>query len=897
MPTLDLSKFDTQPSRKLDLSKFDTNKDKRTLDLSKFDTQSKEETDLLGQFAIGAINEAAFGFPLFIAEKIDPDKVKQFEPGNTAEKVARGTGSVAGFLAGLPGKAFVKGGQLALKGALKISPRILEAGIHPKALSAGARLLRGAIESAGSFSAIEALSAPKDSFTEKAFTVPLSATLGAGFGVAGEALKPVVSRFVSKITKGRKSAFTSELSNNVLTEVDRLKQRADSMISKGNLEKAQVFVNENFVFNKKLHKDFQNKIINKAVISGKDLNFVPEETIRHLGLIRKSTPLDGFITSGRTYANRQGPTAKQLVGMLDDLVGTSRSRTGLSVKDFHKIRKGMNDKEVANFLDIVEGRTTLSINNKVDNLVKFWQQKAGDIAKEASALEVSVKSANGEIVREFIPRLNNYFPHIIISPSSPKKVVDNVLNSAVKRGDFKNINEARNVWQSYIDFSKGKKGDAILEKLVSTGQAPNKAEASKILRQFMIKGKSRTFGNLERSREVNLPFYDTNIDRVIPQYFEGAYFRLETIKRFGPKDQIKKELISRIESEGGDSSVISTVIDRLTGVDAQTNLPGITPEFLGKVREFQTVTKLGLSAIPNSTQSVNDVFLVGLKNTAKGIKDSLKKEGREFADEIGATLQSTVDDIIRQSTGGASGWTANFLRGVGFTATERMNRTIAANAGKNYVIDLSNKLLRNPGNKFFRRSLQEIRVDPDKILKQGGYNYNDLVRGAQTVVRRAQFESSPLELPIFFTSPHGKVLTQFKTFAFNQAKLMKEAVLGEALKGNMRPMIQAITLMPILGEGVRDVRAILSGKKRDKKGMERIAENISAVGGLGIVSDIYSSARYGGVAETLIGPTGSDLAQLIEAIVLASEGKPKRLQIETVEKVPVVGSLLRNAVK
>ena len=177
------------------------------------------------QMAIGLVNEAAMGLPLFALEAFEGEQAREdLESAVGVERVARGVGTTAGFLLGAPAKVFLKGGQMALKGVAKLAPDVIGATAKGalksgKQLTNAQRLSRSAIQGGGGFGAFEALKAPEDEFTEKALTVPLSVGLGAAFGVAGESIKPAVSRFVSNITKSKKSVFTDELANDLLTHV------------------------------------------------------------------------------------------------------------------------------------------------------------------------------------------------------------------------------------------------------------------------------------------------------------------------------------------------------------------------------------------------------------------------------------------------------------------------------------------------------------------------------------------------------------------------------------------------------------------------------------------------------------------------------------------------------
>ena len=221
-----------------------------------------------------------------------------------------------------------------------------------------------------------------------------------------------------------------------------------------------------------------------------------------------------------------------------------------------------------------------------------------------------------------------------------------------------------------------------------------------------------------------------------------------------------------------------------------------------------------------------------------------------------------------------------------------MNRIIAANAGRSYAQEMTHKLLRNPANKAVRRAFRELGLNSGTILRRGSITFDETLLAAQRVVNKTQFRSGVLDLPLFFTSPEGKIITQFKTFAFNQTKLLKDAILLEALRGNFRPIITAIAVMPILGEGVRDLKSVLTGKSRDKQGLARIAENMAAVGGLGILSDLYQSATVGRATDFLVGPTGSDIGNLLGGIAKATQGKPAQLGRTTTRQIPIAGQFI-----
>ena len=105
-----------------------------------------------------------------------------------------------------------------------------------------------------------------------------------------------------------------------------------------------------------------------------------------------------------------------------------------------------------------------------------------------------------------------------------------------------------------------------------------------------------------------------------------------------------------------------------------------------------------------------------------------------------------------------------------------MNRTIAANAGREYALQMTKRLVANPKNKLARRALNEIGVNAQKIFERGHITPDEIIRVAQRVVNKTQFRSGILDLPLFFPSPEGKIIPKFKTFAFTKPKLIKDPI-------------------------------------------------------------------------------------------------------------------------
>ncbi len=108
---------------------------------------------------------------------------------------------------------------------------------------------------------------------------------------------------------------------------------------------------------------------------------------------------------------------------------------------------------------------------------------------------------------------------------------------------------------------------------------------------------------------------------------------------------------------------------------------------------------------------------------------------------------------------------------------------------------------------------------------------------------------------------------QFKTFALNHGRFMKDQIFAEAAAGNLKPLATVLSIYPIAGELVGDVRSIAKLKPRDESGIERVVHNYTMVGGLGLITDVYTSAQWGGLASTLMGPSITDMLDLGERML------------------------------
>jgi hypothetical protein len=159
------------------------------------------------------------------------------------------------------------------------------------------------------------------------------------------------------------------------------------------------------------------------------------------------------------------------------------------------------------------------------------------------------------------------------------------------------------------------------------------------------------------------------------------------------------------------------------------------------------------------------------------------------------------------------------------------------------------KQLRDVGPEAFFQNPQ--------FLKQ---EFNGMIQGAQ----KTQFFPGPTRTPALWKHPLARTMLQFKTFSVGQSRLMRDAVLTEYANGNMAPLATYLSAAPVAGEFVGDARAFIKGKDRNDEGIMRGLNNLSYIGGLGFVTDLYQVAQWGKLEGAILGPAFSDLIQIGE---------------------------------
>lgn len=459
---------------------------------------------------------------------------------------------------------------------------------------------------------------------------------------------------------------------------------------------------------------------------------------------------------------------------------------------------------------------------------------------------------------------------------------DVIENAVFKEKAFKSISTAGQVldsWTVYVQRGRriiDEKVRPFLDYLIKTGQAKSLKEAeAKAYRTFLHRPLRRIarYGPLEFSREINFPFWDPDPRRFLPAYTIDAITRMETAITFGPENQILNRMIKTIGQTKGIQTAreVDNLVRTITG---QIRRQPARHQVSFALRMIQT-PKLAYAQILNIGQNLNTLLASDVGSLAYGLQSAFTDKGVQNALKSGAILQSLMRKQL--SYIGGSGFGERILKYTGFTWTELFNRTVAANAGMKYAQKTFAKLKANPTNKFLRWRLEELGISPDTALNRGNLIERELLRAGNLMSSKTQFLSEPLYLPAWASSPEGKVVFQFKNFAFNQALFVKRQLLSPQvpLTRKIRTLAILSLVYPMSGEVLGDIRSLLTGVKRPTKAWDRYWSNIAMAGTWGLAMDFWEAARFRRVAEQIGGPTVGSVAELSENFVASVEaGEP-----------------------
>jgi N12 class adenine-specific DNA methylase len=626
-----------------------------------------------------------------------------------------------------------------------------------------------------------------------------------------------------------------------------------------------------------------------------------------------------FLTPTLGRIRNEGRSGEKLATLIDRATDAGEVSAGKRVARLEDQRlKKLTRDERFELLDVLEGRarpSSAAVQTAADEIRAIMDEIAAEASGRNVLVRVTKSLAPGDPIpqgvtltakqqerrdqghavrisyRRPFARRGDYFPHVIPHHGRiHRRLRADIVENLVRLGVVANEGAANLLLDEYIRFMQsGKREQRLIGYLVMSGQARSEADALAKLQRHRL-GQQRS-GSLEYSREINLPFWDPDPVRVLPQSIARQSIRLQQIAAFGQDNQRIKRLINAVRREGGNYELVKKAADQIVGY---ANEPDTALARMGRFLRAWQGFKLGLASIANSVQGpLNTLLAADLRALAAGFAGVASKSGRRFGIESGATLESVINESLRHA--GASGEALSlFLKATGFTATERANRIFAANAGANYVKRMYQRALL--GDQRAKAVLADLGLDFGAIRLRGSLDRNDVLQAAKRFSDLTQFRSRPQDLPMFANSEMGKIFFQFKNYIYGQTRLIGRELARDFRTGSYgratRDFLVLAAVFPVTGAAVRAIRNLLTGREddEDKSALDRWFEGVAALGAAGFLGDLIEASKYpSGALEWLVGPTVSEAGKIADLVINPNWRK-------LMKRIPFLGQILAERV-
>lgn len=442
------------------------------------------------------------------------------------------------------------------------------------------------------------------------------------------------------------------------------------------------------------------------------------------------------------------------------------------------------------------------------------------------------------------------------------------------------------------------------------------------LKKFGSIDKRRNFtGSLTmQSEHFPMEGYATGIFR----YAAETTRRGEYARHFGLDGQLKDQLVAMARREGADAGALNAILDNFLNRKYYNQA---LVAWSRRVINLQAATKLTFATVPNVFQQlVNNTPSLGLYHTLKGssvqainlipglrnMMTSLSKADEAMVAKSIALNEEYMAAARHILTGNnAETKITDRIADIAlktnlFDPTERLNRMgtgiaalfqIRETLGKGVAGRLKGKNL-----DFARRQLREAGLDLDKIVShaKASASTNGTIDASIAAVhgpmameqaiyelaRQTQFTPVGTRIPLMWQTPTGRVLTQFKSFAFNQGIMIRDHIVAEAALGNMKPLAYATAMYPGTGYVVNQTLNAMKQKKRDQTEMGKFLSVASSVGGFGLASSLVLSAYYGRLNDAVVGPTLTDFGSVAQSVILSTVNGDMKYVWDQVERQP-----------
>lgn len=551
-------------------------------------------------------------------------------------------------------------------------------------------------------------------------------------------------------------------------------------------------------------------------------------------------------------------------------------------------------------------RSTTGVLNKIDPRLGEMVHRRRELAETSAAMAKSQlqvtntlkKSEQTNLARVLKGTERPISSRVLEAAVESRSVLNNIYKQgkaagvdipAYRKNYFPQIHNPKT-------FEKGSQqyNDAV-DHLINTKQANGPAEAIRLLRSVRNQKTLSPYGNLSKSRKVDLPGYAEN-RAALHQYITRSYATIAHHQVMGVKDANLNKVLADVRKNGGDYEAAIKAYRQASGLERGSD----AGERASRIAtNFQGATKLGMSSVGNATQTSNTAIVGGVGRTAKNMVKQFTKTEKDFLARTGVKDEQVSHEALFGEQG-VSGKIRN-ITAPGFEHVEKFNRSVAALTGRDQAVTLAKKAAK--GDVKAATKLRDEFGIAD--YSKDGLSEANQIKAARAFVERTQFRTGQQDLPAWASTPAGRVVSQFKRYPYKQTQFIKREVIDQARKGNLAPTVRLAALGAPVALGANAAQDKLRGNNFQPTGIEKAVDMATTATGSdlvgGLARSLYpsskdSNAYISKVGKAITGPTGSDSIKAIQGSFEAAKGNSKNLERFGLSHIPVVGVPTSNRV-
>lgn len=435
-------------------------------------------------------------------------------------------------------------------------------------------------------------------------------------------------------------------------------------------------------------------------------------------------------------------------------------------------------------------------------------------------------------------------------------------------------------------FDKGDNFANSVQHLVQTGQAPDEATAVQILNRLQNSNNlgPHRFGNLEQSREADVPGYQFN-SKTLNQYYEGTARRISEAQHYGPKNELIHSLIARAAKNGNDPEALQEVFNAYHNPPR----PGTGPisETGNAVRHALSILQLQKAVLSHLPQGfANTGAEIGFRRYGAAVRNRVFNSGdKDFLDKAGFSAEKD-----RESSG-VGNYTGKLIAPM-LKQLRQFHREVAGIGGRDYAEAMAGK-----GNVDRLRDLGvtgDLETGDDGSIK---LNDDQLVQAAHNMADRTIFSDTRMQSPAWTQKELGKYVGQYRTaYTFKQAGFINN-LFKEAKNGNVAPLIRYVGIgAPVSGAVVSLSKDLFTGN-RPKNAKQAVLDAAAASGagsvGGGAGDAVENTLRYTYNGDSAwqnvvgsIAPGAGTIVQTGQNVDNAARGNPTAIKKQGLSYVP-----------